>query len=856
MFNEKMLKKLGCLFLTACMAVTTFVGCFETPSQSSTGDGFSDSSSSLEQSSSADTSSEYSSSETDSSILDSSVDSSLDSSVEDNEVEFFYKDYSKVDTEDFNKGLYFINKGGVDIADPTMIYITDEDSTEYGYFYAYGTSYGNAFRCLRSKNLTDWENMGVAFAPDHTNSWSYRHYWAPEIIYDQGKYYLLYSARWYQGEKDDVLYMSVAVADEPYGPFKEPTHVNLDGRQLSPSEPVYKDFRYLPGRGDQSNAVLDIQPFIDPVTGDRYIYFSAAFQGGTMPRGYQEIYGCKMKDWFTPDYSTVKQLTSVFCTTVQDNFSEMQKGVINFKKSDIQEGQDENVGINEGPFMYYSDGTYYLTFSVYGYTEWQYQVRQAISDAPLGDFVKIQPNKGGVVIASEGNWQGHVMSAGHHSFFTVGDELFIAYHTYVNRTDTSKGRMLAVDKIVMNEVDGKKLLHANGPSYSYQPLPEAVSGYKNCAPLAKISVKENGVQVKEPSMLNNGIIKTHPDTQEQELISLKEDTEIVLDYGNTFINARSIMVYNGSSYFMNFDKISSISLQYYAGEGKTKTVTVHDVGFDRAWSSNFDKVVAYPLCASIIEFAELPINKVTIRFEESGAFNVAEIYVLGKETDTPVPVTEFAPYSYEKQPSINPSQPFTGTVFGSVNNKNTTIGWGRLQYDDGTKDAYIENNLPGSQTAYVKGINGTTFYFETEITVTCEKPYRMTDGSPEYLPKFGIMLGRTFFYIDGAYNDSRGFYGDEIGIVTDYDWANRIRTDNTSGYTNGAYTKLAVARIGKTFYFYVNDVLMATRSDLPEYGENDPAIVQITTWNLGIRLRNYSYTVDSAEVQEKINALA
>jgi hypothetical protein len=118
------------------------------------------------------------------------------------------------------------------------------------------------------------------------------------------------------------------------------------------------------------------------------------------------------------------------------------------------------------------------------------------------------------------------------------------------------------------------------------------------------------------------------------------------------------------------------------------------------------------------------------------------------------------------------------------------------------------------------------------------------------------MLGRTFFYIDGAYSDSRGFYGNKIGIVTDYVWDTRIEVQNTSRYTSGAYTKLAVARIGKTFYFYLNDTLIATRSDLPEYGANDPSMVQIVTWNLGIKLRNYSYVVGESAVQEKINALA
>ena len=164
--------------------------------------------------------------------------------------------------------------------------------------------------------------------------------------------------------------------------------------------------------------------------------------------------------------------------------------------------------------------------------------------------------------------------------------------------------------------------------------------------------------------------------------------------------------------------------------------------------------------------------------------------------------------------------------------------------------------MPGSQAAYVKGINGTVFYFETEITVTERKPYASVEGKAEYLPKFGIMLGRTFYYIDGAYADNRGYYGNKVGIVTDYIWDSRVETPLTSSYLNGSYVKLAVARIGKTFYFYLDDTLILTRSDLPEYGENDPSLVNITTWNLGIRLRNYSYTVNESEVRAKIDELS
>ena len=86
----------------------------------------------------------------------------------------------------------------VKIADPTIIYITE--GKDAGWYYAYGTSDLIGCRGIqgwRSKNLSDWELVGIVLRPDFENGWADRNFWAPEVIYDEEEklYYMFYTAR-------------------------------------------------------------------------------------------------------------------------------------------------------------------------------------------------------------------------------------------------------------------------------------------------------------------------------------------------------------------------------------------------------------------------------------------------------------------------------------------------------------------------------------------------------------------------------------------------------------------------------------------------------------------------------------
>jgi hypothetical protein len=83
-----------------------------------------------------------------------------------------------------------------------------------------------------------------------------------------------------------------------------------------------------------------------------------------------------------------------------------------------------------------------------------------------------------------------ISGPGHNSFFTVGDELFTAYHTHTYPTVPSGNRQLNYDRAGFH-ADGTAYI--NGPTQFTQLLPYAMLDVKNIAPLAKITFEgKNG----------------------------------------------------------------------------------------------------------------------------------------------------------------------------------------------------------------------------------------------------------------------------------------------------------------------------------------------------------------------------
>lgn len=555
---------------------------------------------------------------------------------------------NQIHTEDnraYVKELFYRNDLGTEAPDPCVIRITDKESSEYGYYYLYGTTDPTmGFRAYRNKDLTgDWEDVTtvtneIAFcATEEHFAYEAGSFWAPEVIYDEDadKYYMFYSGALEKGHR----MIAVAEAEEPYGPFSPVTTDGLDA-----SKPLFDNdvmMAKMKEMGAQKSGVfncIDPHPYVAP-DGTKYLYFVHEVSLGNAGSG---VWGVQMTTWTKPDLSTLKELTIPGYYTVDESWSD-------------EEGSTEPLyeagnTINEGPYMYElqnEDGTYkyLLCFSINGYTNKSYSVIQAESDHPLGPYRKLTEEEGGILLSTDWEKFDHMSGTGHHSFVEVEDELFIVYHEHVARETGGTGpRDIAVDRVkVVKNGKGDSVLYCNGPTWSLQPRIDTYSGYKNLALEAtvKASTGEN-VEALTDDLLsiytNNTFVKE---------FEAEKTTTITMSFDD-YKEISAIMIYNSKTFVNSFVDIKRIEFDYQDADGEG-TAYIENLAFD--W--DFYKMESInemrPGGSSVAVFNPLKCKEIRITIElpetrpegieimdeygyylEQTKIGVSEIVVLGK----------------------------------------------------------------------------------------------------------------------------------------------------------------------------------------------------------------------------------
>ena len=525
-----------------------------------------------------------------------------------------------------------------DFADPGAFYCEAD-----GYYYVYSTD----MRCVRTKDFVDFEDLGVVFTAA-ADAWSNNYYWAPEVIYDNStqKYYLYYSAtakdvtntNWNGRHR-----IGIAVADTPQGPFHEwegtrsiplrdedGKRVQENGEDVFVNEKLTKaqfpiDFMQSPvvhELGLNNFAMIDAHPFFDG--DDLYLYFVHHKDDWNETQG---IWGVKMIDMVTPDYDTLTQLTEPGKKTIG--------GEANF---------EVGVTVNEAPFMLSHvtkkpDGTtvkkYYLTYSIYGYSNPLYSVACAVSDSPLGAFVKLDTKDGQPIVGIDSDFD-HMGGTGHHSFVQCGDEYFMMYHAFSNRTNINDGRTLAFDRMTFayNESLGYDLMYGNGPTYSLQPLPYTVTGYQNLAKDAVITA-DGIADGSRASYLNDGRFTINYDN-DFDFVSASNTVTVTIDFGKE-VALNAIMVYNGRDIYQAFSSIDVI--RFESAEGN---YYIDNLTFPKAYIGDG---IMRPGGAAIAEFNTIKANKIVMKITkkiaaelfpdrpDAAGVSISEIVVLGKEAN-------------------------------------------------------------------------------------------------------------------------------------------------------------------------------------------------------------------------------
>lgn len=540
-----------------------------------------------------------------------------------------YDDQLPADGE-FNESLFYRNDLDTACADPQVMYISDPDSTEYGYYYLYATSDATmsvtGFTAWRSKDLTSWENvsqtMGFpAFYPtdDH---YGFSNMWAPECIYDPDtdKYYFYYScSNRFITDTDWTVMIGCAVADEPYGPF-----LALEDETHNASTPFFDNDRMMEAVANAGGEVttyftcIDPHPYVAP-DGTKYLYFVRDRNESVQQT---HIWGMRMNSWTEPDYATLTRLTRTNYVTV-DGDERMPTDM-----------ESTNNGINEGPFIYETlqeDGSYryYLTLSVNSYTDKSYTVLQAVGDSPLGPFTKLMKEDGGILIGTDGQSWDHISGPGHHSFVRVGDELFIVYHEHINRVMGGSQRAVAIDRVeVTTNSKGEEVLYANGPTWSLQPRPEAFSEYGNIADEATVSADGS---LTNAEALTDGLLSLYSYIDYVREAEVRGETTIKITFPD-YREITGLMIYNSKNFNNSFYLINRIEFDFRDEAANiTDTAYIENLGFDWEFYKSSGGQFMRPGGSSVAIFNPMMVKEIRITIDtETSRYYIDEN---GQESD-------------------------------------------------------------------------------------------------------------------------------------------------------------------------------------------------------------------------------
>ena len=212
--------------------------------------------------------------------------------------------------------------------------------------------------------------------------WVSRQMWAPDAIYVNGKYYLVFPAK----DKDDIFRIGVAESDSPTGPF-------------TPQE------NYIEGSYSIDPAVL--------LDDDGRIY---CYYGG--------LWGGQLEMWQSGKFNPDEKRPSGDDKALGPMFAEFSGDMTHFittpknltildEKGEPLKASDEDRRYFEGPWMHKFNGKYYLSYS----TGTTHYLCYAVGDRPDGPFT----------------YKGRIMEpvlgwTTHHSILQIDGEWYIFYH--------------------------------------------------------------------------------------------------------------------------------------------------------------------------------------------------------------------------------------------------------------------------------------------------------------------------------------------------------------------------------------------------------------------------------------------
>ena len=518
-------------------------------------------------------------------------------------VDFISQDLNSKNAWEYDETRWYVNNlDKVPLPDP-QVYVED------GTYYIVGTDDSSSCKyvpCYYTTDFVTFTKKNIYNPASFTGCWEDRNnptIYAPEMYKVGDKYYLYYSAvEASSGHRRN----SVVWADTPLGPYQPIVTDDVNGL----TTPLFKH--------DEVSAVLDSTLFVDD-DGELYMYYSWS-------QGEQRVWGVHLTSPYQADWSTRKLV--------------VEAGKVNNEATEkTMEWEyayrDGYNAIAEGPFMLKSKGKYYMTYSINGCWNKNYDVCYAVSDSPLGLFEK--PYEGGDYYSNllmgvpcsnkEGDevfdkWSGFASGTGHHCFFKIGEQIMIGYHAHKNRNYNSSSsgwvaRYFAMDPVYFLE-DGTPFI--NGPSWSPQPLPVAMSGYDNIAPKATLRTQN---VINEKAVNDRYVVDCYNLPQE-------EGKEVTLGTGYSFIELKfdqeydigGLMINNSADYMKVVYDLNYV--QFSNGDA------FKGCSFPNG-CINYDNEFVFPCGAFTFQFnQDIKASSIIVSFECSEPLAINEIQVLAR----------------------------------------------------------------------------------------------------------------------------------------------------------------------------------------------------------------------------------
>jgi GH43 family beta-xylosidase len=288
-----------------------------------------------------------------------------------------------------------------------------------GEYFAYCTGFaddGLAVGVARSTNLVEWNYIGGALRPLESEP---PYYWAPEVVYSDGSFYMYYSCG-----NETLMEIRVAISDRPDGGFVD-AGVRMTREEFA----------------------IDAHVFVDD-TGDRFMFYATDFLDHSHI-GTGTVVD-RMQNWLELEGNPRPVSRAAYEWQVYDP-NRAEKGGVRWHTV-------------EGPTVFKHKGKYLQMFSGGNWTNSSYGVAFASSDQVLSSSEWKQSIDGETLFPVLRTIPDKVIGPGHNSA-VVGPnnrELYCVYHSWVGEE-----RVMYIDR--MGLVDSR--IFVKGATYTPQLAP-------------------------------------------------------------------------------------------------------------------------------------------------------------------------------------------------------------------------------------------------------------------------------------------------------------------------------------------------------------------------------------------------